>query len=141
VKHLKAMAIVVVAALYAASAGAQQSYRYFLMSDGNSQNDFVFALNDPKLIEEARAIIHGPKPPRRHVSGIIDTSAAPYNPKWGFHYESSTISFPEISIEVCDAETSYVQNHLKDVGHHFLPGNRWCPWGQHVVKEIDTKQQ
>jgi hypothetical protein len=140
VKHLKAMAVVVVACLSAASAGAQQSYRYFLMSDGDQRNDFVFALNDPKLIEEALAIIHSPKPRRPHVSGIIDTSTAPYNKKWGFHYQPSTISFPEVSIEVCDAETSYVQEHLKEVGHEFLPGNRWCPWSQHVVREIEPNQ-
>lgn len=110
------------------------------MSDGDPRNDFVVALNDPKLIKEAIAIIHSPKHRRPHVSGIIDTSAAPYNPKWGFHYEPSTISFPEISIEVCDAETSYVQAHLKEVGHEFLPGKRWCPWSQHVVKELDAKR-
>lgn len=77
---------------------------------------------------------------RHHVSGIIDTFPARYNPKWGFHYEPSTISFPEISTEVCDANTTYVQEHLKEVGGHFLPGNRWRPWSQHVVSEERVKQ-
>jgi hypothetical protein len=139
-KHLKAATIVVVALLSAATASAQHRSRYFLMSDGEPRNDFVFALTDPGLINEAIAILHRPGDQRPHVSGIIDTSMAPYNRKWGFHYRPSTISFPEISIEVCDAETSYVQEHLKEVGDHFLPGNRWCPWNQKVVREIGARQ-
>jgi len=139
-KYLKVTTIVLVTLLSAATASAQHRSRYFLMSDGDSRNDFVFALKNPKLINEAIAILHRPLDQRPHVSGIIDTSMAPYNRKWGFHFRPPTISFPEISTEVCDAETSYVQEHLKEVGGHFLPGNRWCPWSQKVVREIGARQ-
>jgi hypothetical protein len=140
-KRLQAITVVVVALLSAATASAQHRARYFVMSDGDPVNDFVFALEDPQLIAEALAIIHMPPDGRPHVAGIIETTRAPYNPKWGFHYRPQTISFPEISIEVCDANTSYVQAHLKEVGGHFLPGNRWCPWNQHVVREIGAKKR
>jgi hypothetical protein len=139
VKYLKTIAVMATL-LSMATANAQHVTRYFLMSDGRPQNDFVFALNDPALIKQARAIIQDPKDRRPHVSGIIKISTAPYNHRWGFHYRPETISFPEISIEVCDAETSYVQEHLKEVGGHFLPGFRWCPWSQQVVKEIGARR-
>jgi hypothetical protein len=138
-KYLKAAAIIVTL-LSAATASAQHRYRYFLMSDGDPRNDFVFALNDPTLIRQAIAIISEPWERRPHVSGIIETSMAPYNRRWGFHYRPSTISFPEISVEVCDAETSYVQERLNEVGGHFLPGNRWCPWSQKVEREIGPER-
>ncbi|MBR0695073.1 calmodulin [Bradyrhizobium lablabi] len=139
-KHWKATAVVLLALLSSATEAAQPRSRYFLMSDGDPRNDFVLALRDPRLIDEAIAIIRMPKDRRPHVSGIIDTSTAPYNRRWAFHYRPQTISFPEVSAEVCDAETSYVQEHLKDVGGHFLPGNRWCPWNQQVVREIGARQ-
>jgi hypothetical protein len=138
-RYLKA-AIFVFALLSAATASAQHRTRYFQMSDGRPQNDFVFALNDPALIRQALAILQEPWERRPHVSGIIAISTAPYNRQWGFHYRPATISFPEISIEVCDAETSYVQAHLNEVGGHFLPGYRWCPWSQRLMREIGLKR-
>ena len=116
--------------------------RYFRMSDGNPKDDFIFLLNDPAKIKEAEAIIRCHKDkncgnkPIPHVNGIIVKAGAPYNPIWTFHYDPKTISFPELTTEVCDAETSYVQEHLADVGKDFLPGNRWCPWGQRVVEDV-----
>ena len=138
-KQLKTMTVIVAVLLFNATASARHGVRYFQMSDGDPRNDFVFALKDPRLIDQAIAIIQMPPDRRPHVSGIIETSTARYNRRWGFHYRPRTISFPEVSAEVCDAETSYVQQHLNEVGGHFLPGNRWCPWNQHVVKEIGAE--
>jgi hypothetical protein len=41
-----------------------------------------------------------------------------------------------MSIEVCDAATTYVEEHLDEVGGAFLPGRRWCPWSSRVLEEI-----
>ncbi|ARN79723.1 hypothetical protein DSM21852_28480 [Methylocystis bryophila] len=136
-KHSLRASLVVLLSLTAAAVAAQEP-RYFLMSDGKPENDFVFELRDPEQIANALRIIHDHPEPPPHVSGIIVLTPAPYNRPWGFHYEPRTISFPEISTEVCDAETSYVQKHLDEVGGHFLPGNRWCPWSQHVIKEMPS---
>jgi hypothetical protein len=46
------------------------------------------------------------------------------------------ISFFEMSIEVCDAATGYVEQHLAEVGGAFLPGWRWCPWSSRVMEEV-----
>jgi hypothetical protein len=137
---MKAPIPLVLTLLVLAAPAARSETRYFLMSDGNPDNNFVFALHDPKQVQEALDIIAGKRQPVPHVSGIIDTFSAPYNRPWGFHYEPSTIAFPEVSIEVCDAETSYVQAHLAEVGGHFLPGYRWCPWSQRVVREVPGPQ-
>ncbi|MEH2433373.1 MAG: hypothetical protein V7K25_03825 [Nostoc sp.] len=41
-----------------------------------------------------------------------------------------------MAIEVCDATTNYVNDHLDEVGGAFLPGLFWCPWSSQLVKEI-----
>ena len=109
---------------------------YFVFDYPPAPATFVFKLTDPKKIQEARDILSGKQKDRTHVSGIIVTSAAPYNPDWGFHYEPKTISFFQMAIEVCDAAIEYVEEHLDEVGGAFLPGNRWCPWGSRLLREI-----
>jgi hypothetical protein len=115
---------------------SQSSSAYFVFDYPPAPDTFVFKLTDPKKIQEARDILSGKQKDRTHVTGIIVTSAAPYNPGWGFHYEPESISFFEMSIEVCDAAIEYVEEHLDEVGGAFLPGNRWCPWGSRLLREI-----
>ena len=105
---------------------------YFIFDYPPAPETFVFKLTDPKRIQEARDILSGKQQGKTHVSGIIVVSPAPYNPDWGFHYEPESISFFEMSKEVCDAAIEYVEEHLDEVGGAFLPGNRWCPWGSRL---------
>jgi hypothetical protein len=112
--------------------------RYFEVSDGSPKETFFIALSNPALIEEARAIADGREKLKVHVSGKVVRGAAPYNPPWRFHLDPDSINFFETSIEVCDATTSYVEEHLAEVGDHFLPHGIWCPWGSRVVREVQN---
>ena len=109
---------------------------YFVFDYPPDPETFVFKLTEPTKIQEARDILSGKQKGATHVTGIIVKSGASYNPDWSFHYEPESISFFEFSVEVCDAAIKYVEKHLDEVGGSFLPGNRWCPWGSRLVKEI-----
>jgi uncharacterized protein (TIGR03437 family) len=101
-----------------------------------SSQRFVIRLTDPRLIQEARNIVHGRQNDRVSVTGWIVKAPAPYNPGWSFHVDPNSISFFSLATEVCDAAVPYVEEHLAEVGGAFLPGNRWCPWSSKVAREI-----
>jgi hypothetical protein len=123
------------AVLSACHSAADPSTAYFKMAGATEADSFVIALTDPATIAEARALASGQEP-SKHVTGLVVAEAAPYNAPWSFHLDPATISFAEMSIEVCDAATSYVEEHLVEVGGAFLPGRRWCPWSSRVVEEV-----
>jgi hypothetical protein len=108
---------------------------YFKVAGATEADTFVIALTDPATIAEARALAGGQEP-SKHVTGLVVSEAVPYNAPWSFHLDPASISFAEMSIEVCDAATSYVEEHLAEVGGAFLPGRRWCPWSSHVIGEV-----
>lgn len=97
---------------------------------------FVFKLENPARIQEARAILAKPSTLKRHVQGTVSQKPAPYNPQWSFHLVPSSIGFFEMQIEVCDANVTYVQDHLDEVGGSFLPKSFWCPWSSRLIREI-----
>ena len=109
---------------------------YFKVAGATEADTFVIALTDPATIAEARTLASG-REPSKHVTGLVVAAPAPYNAPWSFHLDPASISFAEMSIEVCDAATSYVETHLAEVGGAFLPGRRWCPWSSRVVEEIE----
>jgi hypothetical protein len=111
---------------------------YFEVSDGPPKETFVIALTNPALVAEARAIVDGREKAKVHVMGKVVKEPAPYNPPWHFHLDPESISFFEVAVEVCDATTSYVEEHLSEVGGHFLPNSIWCPWGSRVVRELQN---
>lgn len=97
---------------------------------------FVFALTDVGKISEARDIIAGKKPAKRAVQGTIVKQRTPYNPQWSFYLDPGSIGFFEMATEVCDANVTYVENHLSEVGGSMLPNNHWCPWSSRLIAEV-----
>ena len=97
---------------------------------------FVFRLDDPDKIDEARNIVSGVEQAKVHVQGTIVQTPVPYNPMWSFHLAPASIDFFVMAIEVCDANVTYVRDHLAEVGGAFLPNSHWCPWSSQVVAEI-----
>src|ERR1700720_2638958 len=92
---------------------------YFVFEQSSPKGEkrlFTFKLVDQPKIDEARSILRGQQPTKSHVQGTIVKSKAPYNPEWSFHLDPPSISFFEIQIEVCDANVTYVEEHLGDVG-------------------------
>jgi len=100
---------------------------------------FVFRLDDAERIAEARSILADGTNMKRSVQGIIVKSRASYNPEWSFHLDPATIGFFEMAIEVCDANVTYVEEHLDEVGGSTLPGGHWCPWSSRLTAEVTDK--
>jgi hypothetical protein len=109
--------------------------RYFSFMQRPDQ-EFIFELTDPAKIQQALDILSGKEKMSVHVLGKIVRSKKPYNSKWDFHLDPATISFFAMAIEVCDADMSYVQEHLDEAGGAFLPGALWCPWNSRLLREV-----
>ena len=97
---------------------------------------FVIQLTDDVQIKHARDLLSGASTDEPHVLGRIVKRPAPYNPGWSFHIDPSTIGFFDVAIEVCDATTQYVEDHLDEVCGAFLPGCMWCPWTSELTEEV-----
>jgi hypothetical protein len=106
---------------------------YFNMRDITGAN-FVIELTRPAVIQEARELVNSGQP--KIVIGRIIKTSAWYNPQWDFHYNPDTVSFADAAMEVCDATTPYVEDHLDEAGGAFLPGLYWCPWTGRLTEEI-----
>ncbi|PWI45188.1 calmodulin-binding protein [Streptomyces sp. ICBB 8177] len=118
-------------------AAAAEEPTYFEMTDITGQ-PFVIKLTDSARIEEARRILRGEEPDRLHVLGRIIKRRESYNRRWSFVLDPDTVSFFEVAIEVCDATTPYVEDHLDEAGGPFLPGLYWCPWTSRLVRELPS---
>ncbi|AUG82119.1 hypothetical protein CFP65_7545 [Kitasatospora sp. MMS16-BH015] len=107
---------------------------YFEFVDG--PETFVIKLTDPAKIQQARNIVNGTETEAVSVMGTVVKTPAWYNSPWKYQLAPNSISFFSMATEVCDASISYVNDHLSEVGGALLPGNRWCPWGSKVTREI-----
>lgn len=112
---------------------------YFEFDSPPRTEKFVIKLNDPAKIRHARDLLSGATSERPHVMGIIVKSPVPWNSPWSYHLDPVTIDFFDFAIEVCDGSTSYIEEHLAEVGGALLPGNRWCPWGSRLIREVPPK--
>lgn len=118
----------------AAAVAAEEAY--FVFDSPPRRDLFIIKLTDPAKIQKARDIISGKETQARHVSGVIVKQPACYNAPWSFHLDPQSIEFFSFAIEVCDGAMGYIEGHLDEVGGALLPGNRWCPWGSRLVREI-----
>jgi hypothetical protein len=113
------------------------SSAYFEFKGPDPEDRFVIKLVDSEKIEHARKILRGAETGRTHIAGIIALKKASYNhPDWSYHMKPDSIEFFDVAAEVCDATMRYVEEHLDEVGGAFLPGNRWCPWGSELTREL-----
>ncbi len=116
---------------------SETAYFAFWQASPKGQiNTFIFKLTDSEKILEARQILADTSMIKRHVHGTVRQSRMPYNPNWSFHLDPATIGFFEMQIEVCDANTTYVEEHLDEVGGSFLPRSFWCPWSSTLAAEV-----
>lgn len=111
---------------------------YFAFTQPSSPGlEFIIELTDDSKIQKARDILSGKEKDRIHVHGRIMKRTQPYNPKFSFSLDPSTIDFFEMAIEVCDADMRYVEDHLDEACGAFLPGCHWCPWNSELTREVN----
>lgn len=112
---------------------------YFAFQQRPDQ-EFIFELTDEAKIAHARRILAGEEKERIHVVGRIVKRKTPYNSRWDFHLDPSTIDFFAVAIEVCDANMEYTNDHLDEACGAFLPGCMWCPWDSRLSREVKLEQ-
>jgi hypothetical protein len=105
---------------------------FFELHDQNGPATFVFKLNDPGRIAEARGLIGG-----RNLwsSGIVIKERVYYNRAWRYHLAPGSIGFADFTVEACQTGVIAVENGLEAVGGSFLPANVMCVSGQ-IVREV-----
>ncbi|SHL27569.1 BP74-related protein [Actinacidiphila paucisporea] len=130
---LAGTALLALTATVPGQASAAGNTAYFTMRDITGSN-FTVAITNPDTIREARDIVASGD--RKIIIGRIVKSAAAYNAPWDFHYNPDTIQFADQGIEVCDATTPYVEDHLDEAGGAFLPGLYWCNWTGRLIAEV-----
>lgn len=111
---------------------------YFAVADGRESKPFIIKLTKDADIKHARDLLSGKDTSSPHVMGRIAKRTADYNPAWSFHIVPETLSFFEMAIEVCDANTQYVEDHLDEACGAFLPGCFWCPWYSKLTEEVSA---
>jgi hypothetical protein len=120
------------------ASAATDTEAYFDFQTYGHEKPFTIKLTDPNKIQQARDILSGKETDRTHVMGRIKKTPADYNSNWDYQLDPDTISFFNLAIEVCDASTPYVNDHLDEACGAFLPGCFWCPWNSKLVKEVST---
>jgi hypothetical protein len=116
----------------------QRATAFFQITDGvnDEESKFVIKLVEMDKIVHARRILLGEEIQRIHISGKIIKQSVDYNPGWGFHLDPQSIDFFEITVEVCDASISFIEENLPEIGDSTLPNNNWCPWSSKIIKEL-----
>jgi hypothetical protein len=102
-------------------------------ADDRGRVTLVAITDKPAIIEKARAeLAKSPNQRRLHINGPIARGDGGHNTGWRWHFVPNEWDLAEISIEVCDGQPSYVDQHLdawlRDVG-------RYCPWSSRIVRE------
>lgn len=106
-------------------------YATFQSVDSESEI-FHARITNPVGIDEAIALWRGTS---RARIPIADLRCQPvdWNAPWSWHLDPSTVRFAEVTIEVCDARPSYVEEHCESFGA------RYCPWGVELVDLRDCR--
>jgi hypothetical protein len=88
------------------------------------QGEAAIAALDARLQSGQEGVIHG-----RLLRGH-----GGFNSPWGWHLDPSSITTPDLAMEVCDGEPSFVQEELE----YYLDNVKfYCPWGARVVSRGD----
>ncbi|MBX2875256.1 MAG: hypothetical protein KTR30_24270 [Saprospiraceae bacterium] len=70
----------------------------------------------------------------QHINGKIARieGNCAINQNWSWYFLPDDWVVADASIELCDGNPQYVEDHLED----YLAIERYCPWGSKVLKEV-----
>ena len=90
---------------------------------------FRIALTDPVQIARAEALLQSGA--EQNVHGTLKRGDGGFNAPYGWHLDPSTVTFPDLTMEVCDGRpNSDVQS---DISYWVDTIKYYCPWGARVV--------
>jgi hypothetical protein len=96
---------------------------------------FRASITHPTGIDQALALWVGQSQAKIPV-GQLECGNGTYNCGWTWRMSPSTITFAELTIEVCDATPSYVQGNCAS-----FPNGTYCPWSAELIELRDCRTQ
>lgn len=96
---------------------------------------FRASITNPTGIDQALALWAGKSQAKIPV-GILECGNGALNCGWTWSMTPSSITFAELTIEVCDATPSYVQGNCSS-----FPDGRYCPWSAELTELRDCRTQ
>lgn len=89
---------------------------------------FRILLRDSTPIAQARALVGAGN--RRIVAGRVARGNGGFNTPWSWHLDPPSVSFPEVTVEICDSCPGAVE---ANVG--MWESGVFCPWSSEVIAE------
>lgn len=100
----------------------------------DSEN-FVAATANPAVIATVeQQLLLPPEERMLHIHGLIDTGNAGYNLDWNWHFVEDDWGMAEISMELCDGTSSYLEANLD---YWLMQVEYFCPWSSYILREVE----
>ena len=91
---------------------------------------FIMRAIDPTTIQQAVNILN--REENLFPIGPLRSGNGGFNTPWSWHMDPAEVRLTEVSVEVCDAMPSFVEENL----NNFLrPEVGYCPWSARIVGE------
>jgi hypothetical protein len=94
---------------------------------------FYVSITNPPGIDQAIALWRGQSQANIPV-GQLECGNGTHNCGWTWRMNPASITFAEITIEVCDATPSYVQMNCSS-----FPNGQYCPWSAELIALRDCR--
>jgi hypothetical protein len=91
---------------------------------------FTLRASDPEAIAALRARMASRT--RGVVLGRIQRGDGGFNAPWSWHIDPATVEVPDMAMELCDGQPSFVE---ENVGEFVDTVRYYCPWNAQVVEE------
>lgn len=96
---------------------------------------FTAWITDDAFIRESMQLLEGPEP---RVPIFFEVRpGVECDPDWSWHVAPHNVEWTDITIELCDARPSYIEENLEawiaEVG-------QWCPWSAEVIGVMDMRE-
>ncbi|MCF6212685.1 MAG: hypothetical protein L3J45_01530 [Flavobacteriaceae bacterium] len=115
----------------------QDNYRYFRLTVdlGGTIEKFLVRTSNSETLVVLDNLLSLPKNERAlHINGKIARGNNNYNYNWSWHFKDNEWTMVELSVELCDASPSFVENNLD----YFISNinGSYCPWDSILDKEM-----
>ncbi|MEW6196673.1 MAG: hypothetical protein AB1521_16115 [Bacteroidota bacterium] len=112
--------------------GGYVGFKFKMKNETGTSTDFIAITSNSTIIQKTREQLQLEYSQRDlHISGAIDRGNDGYNMNWSWHFKRSEWDLVQISVEVCDGNPNYVEEHIED---YLSIG--YCPWGAVVIEEL-----
>jgi len=111
-------------------------FLFGMRNDPEGKEDFVAVSSDNSVIAAVNGQLAKPVDERTlHINGIIERGNGGHNLGWGWHFTPNRWALAEVSMELCDGNSTLVE---QDIAYWVDTVGRYCPWASYVKSEITT---